>query len=179
MAGTTVDDRLMDRRDLYVGGRWTPGASGSRVTVISPSTEDPAGSVPLATTGDIDRAVAAARDAFDNGPWPRMTPAERADALTRIADCLRKREVEIAAVTVEEMGCAVSQAAQAQTGFTAALFDYYAGLARTFEFSRAVTAGPRRAGLVDLEPVGVVAVIVPWNAPAGRRPRRWRQDAPS
>ena len=132
--------------------------------VISPSTEAPVGSVPLATNADIDRAVAAARQAFDSGPWPAMTPAERADVLDRAAASLRKREAEIAAVTVDEMGCAISQAPQAQTGFTAALFGYYASLARTFEFSRTVAAGAR-AGIVDLEPVGVVAIIVPWNAP--------------
>jgi acyl-CoA reductase-like NAD-dependent aldehyde dehydrogenase len=159
-----MDDRLMYRRELFIGGAWVPPASGEHVDVISPSTEEPAGSVPLATNTDIDRAVAAARKAFDSGPWPRMTPAERADVLDRAAASLRKREAEIAAVTVDEMGCAISQAPQAQTGFTAALFDYYASLARTFEFSRTVVSGAR-AGIVDLEPVGVVAIIVPWNAP--------------
>jgi acyl-CoA reductase-like NAD-dependent aldehyde dehydrogenase len=154
----------MYRRELFIGGAWVPPASGGHVDVISPSTEALVGSVPLATNADIDRAVTAAREAFDSGPWPRMTPAERADVLDRAAASLRKREAEIAAVTVDEMGCAISQAPQAQTGFTAALFDYYASLARTFEFSRTVVAGAR-AGIVDLEPVGVVAIIVPWNAP--------------
>jgi acyl-CoA reductase-like NAD-dependent aldehyde dehydrogenase len=168
-SGTTTgpgstDDRLMSRPDLFIGGSWQPPASGARVSVISPSTEAPVGSVPLATEADIDHAVAAARAAFERGPWPRMTPAERADVLDRAAARLREREAEIAAVTVDEMGCAISQAPQAQTGFTAALFDYYASLARTFEFSRTVLAGTR-AGLVDLEPAGVVAIIVPWNAP--------------
>jgi len=161
---STVDERLMFRRDLFIGGAWLPPTSGRHVDVISPSTEAPVGSVPQATDADIDRAVTAAREAFERGPWPRMTPAERADALDRAAVSLRERAAQIAAVTVDEMGCAISQAPQAQTGFTAALFDYYSSLARTFEFSRTVVAGPR-AGLVDREPVGVVAVIVPWNAP--------------
>jgi aldehyde dehydrogenase (NAD+) len=163
-SGSTVDDRLMYRQELFIGGSWVPPANGEHVDVISPSTEAPVGSVPLAANVDIDRAVAAAREAFDSGPWPRMTPAERAEVLDRAAASLRKREAEIAAVTVDEMGCAISQAPQAQTGFTAVLFDYYASLARTFEFSRTVVAGAR-AGIVDLEPVGVVAIIVPWNAP--------------
>jgi aldehyde dehydrogenase (NAD+) len=159
-----LDERLMYRREHFIGGSWVPPADGGHVDVISPSTEAPVGSVPSASAADADRAVAAARDAFDNGPWPRMTPGERADVLARAAQALRKREAEIAGVTVDEMGCAISQAPQAQTGFTAALFDYYASLARTFEFSRTVVAGPR-AGIVDLEPAGVVAIIVPWNAP--------------
>jgi acyl-CoA reductase-like NAD-dependent aldehyde dehydrogenase len=159
-----VDERLMYRRELFIGGAWVPPASGAHADVISPSTEQAVGSVPLATSADIDRAVAAAREAFDRGPWPRMTPGERADVLARAAQCLRKREAEIAGVTVDEMGCAVSAAPQAQTAMTAALFDYYAELARTFEFERTVAAGAR-AGLVTQEPAGVVAVIVPWNAP--------------
>jgi len=164
VSGSTLDDRLMYRRELFIGGAWVPPANGGHVDVISPSTEAAVGSVPLATTADVDRAVAAARDAFDSGPWPRMTPGERADVLERVAASLRKREAQIAGVTVDEMGCAISQAPQAQTGFTAVLFEYYAALTRTFEFERTVITGPR-AGLVTQEPVGVVAIIVPWNAP--------------
>ena len=89
------------------------------------------GEVPLATDADIDRAVAAARAAFDDGPWPRMAPAERADVLARAADLLRKRADDIAGVTVDEMGCAISQATAAQTGLVAPVFDYYAELIRT------------------------------------------------
>jgi aldehyde dehydrogenase (NAD+) len=159
-----VDDRLMYRRELFVGGAWEAAADGGSIGVVSPSTEEVVGRAPAASAADVDRAVAAARAAFDSGPWPRMTPGERADVLVRVADALRKRAAEIAGVTVDEIGCAISAAAQAQTGFTAALFDYYAGLARSYEFERTVVSGAR-AGLVTLEPAGVVAIIVPWNAP--------------
>jgi acyl-CoA reductase-like NAD-dependent aldehyde dehydrogenase len=163
-AGGSVDDRLMYRRELFIGGAWEAPASGGHLGVVSPSTEEVVGSAPDATTVDADRAVAAARAAFDSGPWPRMTPAERSAALARVGDSLRKREAEIAGVTVDEMGIAISQAPAAQTAMTAALFDYYADLIRSFEFERTVVDGAR-AGLVTSEPVGVVAVIVPWNAP--------------
>jgi acyl-CoA reductase-like NAD-dependent aldehyde dehydrogenase len=159
-----VDDRLMYRRELFIGGAWEASAGGERFGVVSPSTEEVVGEVTLASTADADRAVAAAREAFDHGPWPRMTPAERADVLTRAAACLRKREADITAVTVDEMGCAISQAPAGQTGLVAVLFDYYAGLIREFEFERTVVAGAR-AGLVTNEPVGVVAAIIPWNSP--------------
>jgi len=159
-----VDDRLMFRREFFIGGEWAAPAGGERLAVISPSTEEAVGEVPVATPADIDRAVAAARRAFDDGPWPRMAPDERAAVLTRVAESLRKREAEIAGVTVDEMGCAISQAPRAQTGMVAALFDYYAELCRGYEFERLVVDGSR-AGLVTSEPVGVVAVIVPWNAP--------------
>lgn len=154
----------MHRQELFIGGDWEASAGGERFGVISPSTEEVVGEVTLASPQDADRAVAAARAAFDEGPWPRMTPAERADVLVRAAASLRKREADITAVTVDEMGCAISQAPAGQTGLVAVLFDYYAGLIREFEFERTVQAGPR-AGLVTNEPVGVVGAIIPWNSP--------------
>jgi acyl-CoA reductase-like NAD-dependent aldehyde dehydrogenase len=159
-----VDDRLMYRREFFIDGEWAPPAGRDRLGVISPSTEEVVGEVPVATEADIDRAVDAARAAFDDGPWPRMTPAERADVLDRAAELLAKRESDIAGITVDEMGCAISQAPRAQTGMVAPLFAYYAELSRTFEFEREVIADDR-TGLVTNEPVGVVAAIVPWNAP--------------
>ncbi len=159
-----MDDRLLDRSELFIGGRWVAASRRERFGVVSPSTEDVVGHVALATTADIDRAVDSARIAFDEGPWPRTDPDERADVLVRAAAALRARTDDIAAVTTEEMGCAVSQAPQAQTGMVAPLFEYYAELVRTFPFERRVITADR-GGLVTLEPVGVVGAIVPWNAP--------------
>jgi len=159
-----VDDRLMYRRQFYIGGEWAAPAGPERLGVVSPSSEEVIGEVPVATNADIDRAVEAAHTAFDDGPWPRMTPDERGDVLARAAELLRKREADIAGITVDEMGCAISQAPTAQTGLVAPLFDHYADLVRTFELERRVVAGDR-AALVTNEPVGVVAAIVPWNAP--------------
>jgi aldehyde dehydrogenase (NAD+) len=159
-----MDDRLLRRREFFIGGQWAPPAGGERFEVVSPSSEAVIGEVPLATNADIDRAVEAARAAFDDGPWPRMTPTERAEVLARAADELRKRTDDIARVTVEEMGCAISQAPRSQTALVAPVFDYYAGLIQSFEFEREVVAG-ERAGLVTEVPVGVVGAIVPWNAP--------------
>jgi aldehyde dehydrogenase (NAD+) len=156
----------MYRHQLYVGGEWVPAVGPEVLGVVSPSTEEVVGEVPLTTGPDVDRAVAAARAAFDggDGPWPRMAPDERADALARVAELLRRREADIAGITVDEMGCAISQAPQAQTGLVARLFDDYADLLRSFELERRVVTGDR-AGLVTHEPVGVVGAIVPWNAP--------------
>ncbi|QFG26792.1 aldehyde dehydrogenase family protein [Actinomadura sp. WMMB 499] len=161
-----MDDRLMYRREFFVGGAWTAPAGGERLGVVSPSTGEVVGEVPAATAADIDWAADAAHAAFadGDGPWPRTPPAGRADVLARAAAVLREREREIAEITVEEIGCPIGQAPKAQTGLVAALFDHYADLIRGFEFEREVTAGDR-AGLVTNEPVGVVAAIVPWNAP--------------
>src|SRR4029453_17071346 len=78
------------RRGLYMGGGWVSPAGSGRFAVISPSTEEVVGEVPLATDADIDRAVDAGRAAFDEGPWPRMAPDERADVLSRAAELLRR-----------------------------------------------------------------------------------------
>ena len=159
-----MDSQLVDRRAFFVGGRWVEPAAPERFGVISPSTEEVVGRVPLAEPADIDRAVVAARDAFDHGPWPRTPPAERADVLRRAARLLRDRTDDIAWVTATEMGCAISQAPQAQTGMVSRVFDYYADLLGTFELERRVVTDDR-AGLVVHDPVGVVAAIIPWNAP--------------
>ncbi len=84
--------------------------------------------------------------------------------LARAADVLRKRSADIAGITVDEMGVAISQATASQTGLVAPVFDQCADLIRTFEFERRVVTADR-AGVVTNEPVGVVAAIVPWNAP--------------
>jgi len=154
----------MHRRAFYIDGGWVLPAGSEVQPVISPSTEEPVGAVPVAVDADVDRAVEAARVAFEVGPWPRMTPGERADALERASAELRKREGDIAGITVDEMGCAISQAPRAQVGFVAPLFSYYAELARTYPFEREVLTGDR-GGIVTQEPVGVVAAITPWNAP--------------
>jgi aldehyde dehydrogenase (NAD+) len=159
-----LDDRLLHRDRFYIGGEWVEPAKPEFFDVVSPSSEEVVGRVPNATSADIDRAVAAARAAFDDGPWPRMDPEERSAVLARAADHLRQRTSDIAQVTTEEMGCAISQAPAAQTGLVAPVFDFYASLIRTFEFELHVAMGDR-ASLVTLEPVGVVAAIIPWNAP--------------
>ncbi|HEY8527077.1 MAG TPA: aldehyde dehydrogenase [Acidimicrobiales bacterium] len=155
---------LLTRDGFFVDGGWVAPAGDGALPVVSPSTEEVVGSVPAATPADMDRAVAAARAAFDAGPWPRMAPGERADVLARAAALLAERAGDIAAVTVEEIGSPVGNPAS-QTGLVAPVFGYYAALARTFPFERAVVTDDGRAGLVTQEPVGVVAAIVPWNSP--------------
>ncbi|HKE72368.1 MAG TPA: aldehyde dehydrogenase [Acidimicrobiales bacterium] len=159
-----MDQGLLDRRALFIGGEWVAPTAAERFGVVSPATEEVVGHVPLAEAADVDRAVAAARQAFDEGPWPRTPPAERAEILARAAVLLTRRAPDIAEVTTHEMGCAISQAPQAQTGMVPRVFEYYAGLLGEYELERLVVTGDR-AGLVVNDPVGVVAAIIPWNAP--------------
>ncbi|MFC7882590.1 aldehyde dehydrogenase [Streptomyces sp. NPDC057376] len=156
-------ESLMHRGEFYIGGTWAKPAGSDVLEVVSPSSEEVVGRVPLAVEEDIDHAVVAARTAFDEGPWPRMTPRERANVLDRAARLLKARTPDIVQVLVDEMGVASGQAPM-QVGTVAMVFEYYAGLARTFAFDRVVRQGDR-VGLIASDPVGVVGAIVPWNAP--------------
>jgi len=158
-----MTDQLMYRPEFFVGGDWTPPTGDDMFDVVSPSTEEVVGRVPVALNADVDSAVAAARNAFDEGPWPTLPAAERADVLARAAELLRQRHGELGEVLVDEMGATTTSAP-----FTALMaadtFDYYAELAREFPFERRIK-NAHGAGLVVDEPVGVVGAIIPWNFP--------------
>ncbi|MDT3440455.1 aldehyde dehydrogenase [Pseudofrankia sp. BMG5.37] len=149
---------------LFIGGAWAAPAGTGTIDVVSPHTEETVGRVPEGTTADLDAAVAAARDAFDNGPWPRMSPAERADAIGRIAAVLNGKADEVARTISTEMGSPVSWALFGQVYSTTFALDYFANLARTFAFTD-VRAGMLGPALVRRLPIGVVGAIVPWNVP--------------
>src|SRR4029450_3633571 len=93
---------------LYVGGEWAAPAAGGAIEVVSPHTEEPFASAPMAGPLDVDRAVAAARDAVDEGPWPRLDPAERIDAVRRLAAAYGERRREMAELITAEMGAPIS-----------------------------------------------------------------------
>jgi betaine-aldehyde dehydrogenase len=120
--------------------------------------------VPEAREADVDRAVAAARRAFEKGPWPRMAPAERADALDRVIAALQKRAGDIARTITLEMGSPIAFSQVGQAMMPAFVLDYYAKLARSFPFEerREAMIG---STLVRQQAVGVAAAIVPWNVP--------------
>src|SRR5262249_60902289 len=92
------------RERLFLGGEWVAPASGQTLPVLSPASEAEIGRFPRATIADADRAVAAARRAFDEGPWPRMSPAARSDVLLAMAEHLRARRRELADLSVGEAG---------------------------------------------------------------------------
>ena len=89
---------------LYIGGQWQSPCTGQRLPVISPHTEDPIGEAPEAAPGDVDKAVAAARTAFDNGPWPRLTPLERMEKIEKLAAVYSGHTDEMADLITAEMG---------------------------------------------------------------------------
>lgn len=149
---------------LYLGGKHEKPSSQATLEVRSPFDGSLVGRVPEAREADVDRAVALARRAFDEGPWPRSTGAERADVLDRLLAGLQKRAGEIAETITREMGSPISFSHAGQAFATNMVLDYYAKLARSFAFEerREVIVG---TALVRQAPVGVAAAIVPWNVP--------------
>jgi aldehyde dehydrogenase (NAD+) len=134
------------------------------IEVTSPVTEERIATAPSSTPKDIDRAVRAARSAFDDGPWAGLSPRQRAQALEPVRDYLRARVSDIAQLITEEMGSPISFSNRLQAPIPVMLLDYYRDLAASFPFEedRAGITGPVR---ILREPVGVVGQIVPWNAP--------------
>jgi aldehyde dehydrogenase (NAD+) len=157
-----ASDLVRDR--LFIGGDMIEPEADDLIEVISPATEEAIGSAPSSTPADVDRAVRAARAAFDDGPWPLMSPQERADALEPFTEHLRSRVPQIAQLITEEMGSPITFSNQLQAPLPVMLLDYFRGLAATFPFEedRAGLTGP---ALILREPMGVVGQIVPWNVP--------------
>jgi betaine-aldehyde dehydrogenase len=155
--------RSYDR--LFIGGDWVAPEGTAKIEVISPVTEAVVGSVPDGTEADIDKAVAAARTAFDRGPWPRMSPAERGEVLAKVGAQITAEMGDMAAIITEEMGAPITFANLGQVLAPTMIFNYYAELAKTFAFDEVRTGVLNAEVLVTKEPVGVVGAIAPWNVP--------------
>jgi aldehyde dehydrogenase (NAD+) len=149
---------------FFINGRWLDPISKQTLKVVSPATEELLITYPEAGPADIDRAVAAARDAFDNGPWPRMSPAERASYLRRVADLLTQRLDEIAQAWTLQVGAPI-MLTKKLVGQNPTLFNYYADLIESYPFVDERKRDDGGRVRVVKEPVGVCAAITPWNAP--------------
>ncbi|MCP2292306.1 aldehyde dehydrogenase [Nocardia amikacinitolerans] len=149
---------------LFIGGRWTAPAGTERLQVISPATVEPVGSVPVVERADVDAAVAAARHAFDHGPWPTTPPLERAAVLTRAARLIEQRSADLLATLTAEMGAPQMIAMTLNQIPATAALDAYAALAQTFPWQE-TRVGGFGTTRVTREPRGVVAAITAWNVP--------------
>ncbi|MFI6468877.1 aldehyde dehydrogenase [Streptomyces sp. NPDC050516] len=155
---------LVEHGQLFIGGELTDPLGSDVIEVISPHTEQVIGRVPHASRADVDRAVAAARKSFDEGPWARATPEERIEVVTRIKDAILVRHEEIARSISSQNGSPYSWSVLAQALGAMMVWDSAITVARQFPYEerRSGALGPI---LVRREPVGVVAAVVPWNVP--------------
>ena len=148
---------------MYVDGRWVDAESGETTAVVDPSVEEVVARVPRAGVADAERAVKAAREAFDKGPWPRLKALERAGVLRRAAELLRERAEDLARLESRQMGKLYSEAI-VDVGDAAHTFDYYAGLVLESGGETLEVPGDSLS-MVVREPVGVTVGITPWNFP--------------
>lgn len=161
---------------LYIDGKWTDSDGDAVLTVLNPATEEVIGTVPEGTVGDVERAIAAARRAFDEGPWPTMSIQERAAALLRYADIMQRRQEELIELNMRECGSTRGFAASTQVlGAIDHVRDYADRVIRQFPFEKAMlpTLGPSLGqatgnlaqGVIRREPRGVAVLISAYNVP--------------
>ena len=151
-------------RFMVIDGQDVETVTGRRFTRCSPAHDDAVATYPQAGAEDVDRAVAAARRAFENGDWPAMSGAERARLLLRTAELIRRDLEDLARIEVLESGKPIAQA-RGEVEATAELWAYAATLARHAYGDAYNTLGADVLALVVNEPVGVVAMVTPWNFP--------------
>ncbi|HLH55189.1 MAG TPA: aldehyde dehydrogenase family protein [Verrucomicrobiae bacterium] len=169
-AGSEVSAWLARPKKNLIGGAWVPCASGKLFDVLNPADASLLSRVPDSQAEDIDRAVRAARKAFEGGPWRTMTPSERGKLLWRVGDLLLQHADEFADLESLDNGKPRAVARVADVPLSADLFHYMAGWAtkiegNTIPISVPYAPGARFHAFTVREPVGVVGQIIPWNFP--------------
>src|ERR1044072_7493732 len=161
--------RVFDK--VLIGGRWIPAARGT-YDIVNPATEEIAGQAPQCSTEQVEEAARAARAAFDEGPWPRMSGAERGAALAKAADAFKKEMPALVDLVIDETGAVKPVAEAQQVGQVAARLSRYAAYAGAPvhealpPIETPTSAGKiLSSGIVVREAVGVVACITPFNFP--------------
>ena len=150
-------------RGMLIGGEWVPAVSGASITVENPARRKPIGQVPRGRTEDVERAVAAAADAFP--AWAKIPARDRGRQLMRIGEALEVRSEELARTIASETGNALRTQARGEARMVADAFRYFGGLAGELK-GLTVPLGEGMLSYTRREPIGVVGAIVPWNAPA-------------
>jgi acyl-CoA reductase-like NAD-dependent aldehyde dehydrogenase len=160
------------RRRMFIDGAWVEASTGATYAVPNPATEETVGVAPDAAVDDVQRAIAAARRAFDDGPWPRTSRRDRARVLDAIADGMERRKEELRRLVIAEAGATwLTHDIQIEQPIN--LIRHYAELALTFDFEAPLPARPSQTmlgpqvncGLVYRQPVGVCGLIPTWNFP--------------
>src|SRR5215467_339596 len=149
---------------ILINNRWVSSLSGRTFPTINPATGEEICQVAEADSADVDKAVKAARAAFDRGPWRRISASERGQLLHRLADLIEKNAAELARLESLDNGKPVAVAQAADLPLTIACYRYYAGWADKVQGKTIPIAGDYFC-YTRHEPVGVVGQIIPWNFP--------------
>jgi phenylacetaldehyde dehydrogenase len=165
-----VDAFVSTTRQLFIDGQWVDAASGETFETTNPATGETLATVAAGDVSDIDRAVRAARRAFEDGPWGRLTPSDRGRIIWKIGDLILDHLDELAQLETLDNGKPYSVARVADVPLAADLFHYMAGWATKIEgnsinISVLYAPGANFHAYTMREPIGVVGQIVPWNFP--------------
>jgi phenylacetaldehyde dehydrogenase len=165
-----VESFIGQPRQVLIDGRWVSAQSGKTFEVYDPSSGRGIAKVAACEKADVDAAVAAARKAFDYGPWPRMSPSQRGRIIWKIGDLILENLEELAQLESLDNGKPIAVARAADVPLAADLFHYMAGWATKIEgntigLSVPYTPGAQYHAYTRREPIGVVAQIIPWNFP--------------
>lgn len=158
--------RIAHPDKLYIGGEWVESSGDRVLELVSPDSEAVIARVVEGTEQDMDRAVEAARKAFDQGPWSSMPPAERSALVRRMGAELEKREPELASAWTAQVG-GLASFAPIMTGGATATFMAIAGYGDEYQFVEKRQGQQVDTAVIVREPAGVCAAIAPWNAPYG------------
>ncbi|MCG6157587.1 aldehyde dehydrogenase family protein [Rubinisphaera margarita] len=169
-ASSATEQFLKQQHKLLINGDWVEAASGKRFDVINPASEDVIATVAEGDSEDVQRAVAAARKAFDTGPWSRTTPSERGKLLWKLGDLLEQHMEEFAEIEALDNGKPKAAALGGDVTLAIDMFRYMAGWATKIEGNTMSLSVPYMPGeefhsYTLQEPVGVVGQIIPWNFP--------------
>ena len=165
-----VEQFIATPRQLFINGQWVDAASGRTFETPNPATGETLARVAEGDAEDINRAVSAARAAFETGPWSRMTPSDRGRIIWRIGDLILEHQDELAQLESLDNGKPFAVAQAADVPLAADLFHYMAGWATKIEGNTINISVPYMPGAnfhsyTLREPLGVVGQIIPWNFP--------------
>ncbi|WP_025777011.1 aldehyde dehydrogenase [Brevibacterium sp. VCM10] len=160
---TTLPAAMPEKIRHYIGGEFVDSIDGDEFDVLNPVTNEPYITAASGKKADIEAAVAAAKTAFDEGPWPTMLPRERARILGKIADIVESRKDELAAMESFDSGLPITQA-KGQAARAAENFRFFADLI-VAQVDDAFKVPGRQANYVNRKPIGVAGLITPWNTP--------------
>jgi len=152
------------RHEMFIGGKWTPSTGGGTQDIVNPATGKVIAHVPKGTEEDVNRAVAAARKAYDGG-WSDTTPRERSEAMLKLADSIESHGDELAHLESENVGKPLAAMKSEEIPPTVDCFRFFAGAARLLEGRAAGEYMHGFTSMIRREPIGVVGSIAPWNYP--------------
>ena len=159
---TKPQSSTLSSKGMLIGGQWVESASGARIAVENPAKRAPIAEVPRGNAADVERAVAAAAEAYAD--WRKVVPRERGKALLKIAEAVQARTEDLARTLALETGNALRTQARGEVNITADIFRYFGGLASELK-GETLPLGEHVLSYTRREPLGVVGAIIPWNAP--------------